>query len=75
MSNPTPEFSDILWRQTKFYDPEVFLLTKIKPEYSDILYNPTYFAGHLVCWMNVVTVRCRIAQVPLYLLLFKFDVY
>ena len=45
LCNPTPEFSDILWHQTKIYGPKVFLLIKIKPEYSDILYNPTHLPG------------------------------
>ena len=58
LCNPTPEFSDILWRPTKIYGAKVFLLTKIKPGYSDIQYNPTHFSGPLLC---------HIRHVPLYI--------
>jgi hypothetical protein len=51
LCNPTPEFSDILWRPTKIYGAKVFLLTKIKPGYSDTrvfrhpsqIYSPKVF--------------------------------
>ena len=68
LCNPTPEFSDILWHQTKICDPKAFLLTKIKPEYSDILYNPTHFPGPCVC---------QIRQVPLYfeLMVFQYKIF
>jgi hypothetical protein len=55
-SNPTPEFSDILWHPTKIDGPKVFLLTKIKPEYSDILYNLTHFV--LKEWKQVMCFVC-----------------
>ena len=54
--NPTPEFSDILWRPTKIYCPKVFLLTKIEREYSNILFNQTHFPGPLVCLITGSTI-------------------
>jgi hypothetical protein len=65
LSNPTPEFSNILWHPTKIYGPTVVLLTKIKPEYSDILYNPTHFPGPLVCRIRQVLTSCTIRHISL----------